>query len=183
MQSETELGKLITPIVHGVCYYPDFLTVREKQTDGTVSIVYEPHMDDLPVIIGQSGRQVRALRFVAERLAKELGIKARVDVQESYEGNPGVKPSDPKPFPLESLLELLEPILVCVYKRMLPYETEFKKDGSLILIVDVPTGEIGFIMALADLFYPLGIRNGLKVKIRVKGYRMKVAPPARMLDD
>jgi predicted RNA-binding protein YlqC (UPF0109 family) len=163
------ITKAVVPLIGGICKYKSHLEVKEQVNSG-VTIFLLPHMADYPKVCGSGGRQIKALRFLVKRMGNILGIKAFIDLKESWIGDreddiPFVRNPD---FDEQQAIELLDG-----FRHLLwPQGFENQKISALIegdkmhiYLMPNSDSDVVTINALADVFYTYGYANGRKIVI------------------
>jgi predicted RNA-binding protein YlqC (UPF0109 family) len=78
---------LLSPIIRGICAYPEDCAIEPVLTAARDHIKVHPHMADIPKLIGKDGAIVNALDRIAQRAGAAMSLNARIElVQEPEKG-------------------------------------------------------------------------------------------------
>ena len=166
--------RTIIPLVKGMCHRPGELRVRQvnaiNPVDGIV-ILLDPAVCDVGVINGKASRTLNGLRGILTAGFGRYGIKANIRIEETYRGEISPVPAfkqNPNFERDSGFTTLFAQILNLVF-RPVPHihRTDGlidRRDGSEFtrVIIDAHPSTVN---AIADAFYPFGIRQGRKIKI------------------
>lgn len=163
---------IVLPLIEGICKYKEDLQVKERVADNDVSIVLFPHMADYPKLCGKEGRQIKALRFLVKHMGKKIGVNAEIDIKESWHGEREGKSDfefNPE-FDKHEAIKLLDTFRLAIWPdnfgtRDVISNTE--GDKLHVYLVSISDEDTSLIIALADVFYPYGYRNGRKIVIHI----------------
>lgn len=166
------ISKLVIPLVEGICKYCDDLEIKERIEGDNVSILVSPHMADYPKLCGQDGRQIKALRFIVKQVGIHLNVIADIDLKESWRGQREEK----RPFAFNPDFQEAKAVALLndFRNELWPLSAHeqvmtLREDGDRLHIYLTPANasDASIIIALADIFYPYGYRNGRKIVIHV----------------
>lgn len=159
-----KITKAFLPLIRGMCYHRDDLQIKEAGLTDLVFTVF-PHMADYPILCGTGGRQVKALAYLVKRAGRSMGIAAEFRLKESYIGDTEpVRPFQRNPnFSVPELMEVLSEIMMLTLGAD---QAVSELEGEKMKIYIDAAHEASTVMALADVFYPYGYRNGQIVEIR-----------------
>lgn len=166
--------RTIIPLVKGMCHKPEELRVRQVNSsdpDFDITILLDPLVCDVGVINGKASRTLNGLRGIVGTAFKRHGIRATVRIEETYRGEIGRAPAfAPNPaFERDSgFTKLFAQILNIMFEVVPPLcRTDGlvdRNDGSEYTRIIV-NAHPSHVSAIADAFYPFGIRQGRKLKI------------------
>src|SRR5690348_2742644 len=119
---------------------PEKLTFSEQVGVNQLEITIEPAMQDIRLMIGKQGKTIMAIRQVAERMGRKIGLEVKLEVRDSFRGDP-----EPERRPFQTnrawsgseLTNLLRRFLDLIYDRTIRIVYEDKGD-QLYVILDVP---------------------------------------------
>jgi len=174
------LSKAIAPLILGLCRYPADCRILEAVDGSDVAITVIPHRADFKIVCGKSGRQIKAIKYLAARAGQLGGYDAQILLEEGLVGSP--EPArefqqDPQ-FDVDGLLEQIRRATSLVFDREMPLSFERQCDKIKVYIDADPDDpeEVPSVMALADVFYPAAFKAGMICEIRV---RKRAPEPAR----
>lgn len=163
----TEVEDLFTAIIRGTCYYPDDLKVRRDDNGQSVLLEYLPNMADMGLIVGKNGKQKAAYDFVAKAISQNMDTPLMLQFSNSYVGHSEPwRPYQQSPyFDRKRFIDLAVKLAAMIMATVPDYSMETRGD-TLILRLDMPANDEDVCHAISDVFYPYGIRNGQKVRIK-----------------
>jgi predicted RNA-binding protein YlqC (UPF0109 family) len=166
------ISKIVFPLVEGICKYPEQLEIKERNgtEPNSITIVLYPHMADYPKLCGMDGRQIKALRFLVKRMGEKMSIGAELDLKESWNGDRENKtPFEHNPnFDKTAAIELITMFEMAIWPDSFndrTVKTRQEGDKWHIYLTATKEEDQSLIVALADVFYPYGYRNGCKIVI------------------
>lgn len=171
----------LEPIILGLCRYPDDCQINEHGTDGTLAVTIVPHRADFRIVCGRAGRQIKALKYLAARAGELRGCSVELNLEEGLVGAPEPKrdfQQDPE-FDVPALIQRIQDAAGAVLGRFVAVEHERSCDRIDVYLEVSPdeAEDIPTVVALADVFYPACVKDGITCKIKPK---KKFAPvPAR----
>jgi predicted RNA-binding protein YlqC (UPF0109 family) len=166
--------RTIIPLVKGMCHRPEELRVREgKSTEpGFDHMVFlDPAMCDVGVVNGGGSRTLNGLKGIVSAAFRRYKIKATMRIEETYRGDlqPRSAFKENPNFERDSgFSKIFAHVLNIVFDEVPEIirtdDLIDRKDGSLYtrIIVDAHPAMVN---ALADAFFPFGIRQGRRLKI------------------
>lgn len=167
------ITKAFSSLVFGICKYPEHCTITELLDPTGMSLrklTVEAHMADMPVLVGRAGRQVKAFKYLVAQAASNGGIEAEFSLVDSHIGTG--EPPTPfvynRFFDRQTFLDLLDQMLDAVFSKkpeVRIMERDNPRDGLKILL-DAAKEEEHLIVPLADVWYPYGIRKGMKLDLK-----------------
>lgn len=166
--TSSEIAEAFDAVVKGTCYHADALKTKHTIEPARAILTFIPHMSDIPLLIGKSGRVSKAYRYLAKAMSEANGILVDIAFQESYEGrqerySPAV--IDPH-FDIRKFEEVFEPLCLCLYGSVPRYEARPGREGQTKIRMEVDETENPIVFALGDVMYPWGLRNGQRISVR-----------------
>jgi predicted RNA-binding protein YlqC (UPF0109 family) len=76
---------LLSPIIRGICKYPEQCVIEAIVTAGRDHIKVHPHMADVPKLVGRTGVIINGLNLLAERMGARMGLNARIELVQQPE--------------------------------------------------------------------------------------------------
>lgn len=164
MNDEPKIFALMETLVRGMVFYPDELQITD--TNGVITII--PHTADYRLLCGKGGRQIRALKFLVNRMAALAGIKKDLVLEESFEGHE--RPKQPfkrnDKFDIQACVDLVQQFCAALFAVPVPVTHE-KTDRLRVFIDANGKIEIPTVFAMSDAFYTYGYRQGCIVSVKL----------------
>ena len=166
--------RTILPVLLGMCSEPDKLVVTETEDpkrEYQKIIVIKPSRTDAGVLYGGASRQILAIQHVFATAFARCGIKAKAKIEQSYEGEKNPLPRyrfNPEFERTSNFTHVFAKVLNAVFDKppLIERKEVMDRDSGDPCLVVIVHGDAAEVSALADMFYPFGIRQGMKLKIR-----------------
>lgn len=175
-QEQHPITRVLTTLLLQICKRPNDLVVRETELGPNLVITVEPYSCDHPLLVGKGGRQIKALRALAERMGTTAGMAVSLDLEESMRGQRdggGPAPIRNKAFTLDSFYDALVPLVFWAFGKGV--ETEVvEEDDEFVAYIDVPASETTAVVAIADLLFCVCKKQGRKCDVKTKASRKSV---------
>lgn len=164
----------LLPVLKGMCYEPELLSVSEvpdPQGNFEKLVIIVPSATDAGILNGAGKRQSTAIRNVFDAAFRRSGIKAEARIHDGGGtkrrlGNFSPNPNFERDTGFNRLLASVLNITFEQPPRIIRNSEELDHATGFPCQVIVIEGEPVIISAIADMFYPFGIRQGKKLKIR-----------------
>ena len=166
------------PLLRGMCSYPGQLVVDQEMDSPTHYILtVSPNRNDFAIICGKKGRQIRALTFLVAEAGRKFGIRAEVELEENYRGDP--RPpitafSENPNFDENKFLALFGALMELVFPGAVQTDYIRMDDRLKVYITPAKPGDDAIINALADVVYVFGYRQGRKIEVRESAKKLSI---------
>lgn len=172
MKQEHRITQALANLVRQFVSMPDALRIEEKQTEYGLCITFFPHDADIAIMVGERGRQIKALQVLGAAMGTRAGVPVRILLEESMRANrkrsPRIPDAEPNPmFTLDTLYDALKPVVGLALGPDVPIDTGIV-DRKYYAWVDVPSDDTLTVMAINDLMYPVGRHNGHIVEVKTE---------------
>lgn len=77
------MNKFILFLLKSIVNHPDEIVINEIQTDGETTYSLKLNQEDIPLVIGKGGKNIRAIRTLARLKGSILGENVRVQIEEA----------------------------------------------------------------------------------------------------
>lgn len=128
------LFAVLTEIIEAVCRdHLEDTRIYPERVDGVETLTVIPHMADYPKLIGKSGAQVKALNYLVQHAARRLGVRLRVNIEESFIGSrEPIEPFayDPK-FDVEAFKDVLTRLTNVVAGNTIKFDV-IERDAMIV---------------------------------------------------
>ena len=77
------MNKFILFLLKSIVNHPDEIVINEIKTDGETTYSLKLKQEDIPLVIGKGGKNIRAIRTLARLKGSILGENVRVQIEEA----------------------------------------------------------------------------------------------------
>jgi predicted RNA-binding protein YlqC (UPF0109 family) len=176
------ISTVLADVARSVCYHPEEFHISEEVCPDLLRVIFKPHMGDIRLLIGRAGRQSNGFNHLANVMAMKEGFVGRsikgeivygqCFIQESFVGErENRKPEFNPNFTTDDFYDAIVPVVhralgrVPITVEVRPIE-EDEAHPAFCAYLDVPEEQTATAMAIGDIFFPVGRRNGRKVKVK-----------------
>lgn len=77
------MNKFILFLLKSIVNHADEIVINEIKTDGETTYSLKLNQEDIPLVIGKGGKNIRAIRTLARLKGSILGENVRVQIEEA----------------------------------------------------------------------------------------------------
>lgn len=165
------LFDIVTQIVEDICEYKEDLKVFIEPQGKVTALLVIPHNADKPKLIGKSGRQVNAMKYLVSLAGQKLGVALDYQIKEGFIGErePVIPFAYAPDFDLETLRSLMQKFCTFVLDAETTIKCEHSGDRVVARIALPRTARNESIVAALDaVFYAWSFPRGRKLKLQAE---------------